>query len=158
MVDRKDLGSWLEGPGSRSGASSAYPGERLGMPRTGRGSIARFGRRLVGVVIDWTACQLIAAALFDVPLPFAGVASGNDTLILLGLFALEQLLLVGTAGYTLGHRVVGLRVLSLDGQRARPFQVLVRTVLLCLFLPAMFWDKDGRSLHDKAAGTLIVRT
>jgi uncharacterized RDD family membrane protein YckC len=128
------------------------------MPRTGRGSIARFGRRLVGVLIDWTACQLIAAALFDVPLPFAGVASGNDTLILLGLFALEQLLLVGTAGYTLGHRVVGLRVLSLDGQRARPFQVLVRTVLLCLFLPAMFWDKDGRSLHDKAAGTLIVRT
>ena len=128
------------------------------MPRTGRGSIARFGRRLVGVLIDWTACQLIAAALFDVPLPFTGVATGNDTLILLGLFAIEQLLLVGTAGYTLGHRVVGLRVLSLDGQRARPFQVLVRTVLLCLFLPAMFWDKDGRSLHDKAAGTLIVRT
>jgi uncharacterized RDD family membrane protein YckC len=128
------------------------------MPRTGRGSMARFGRRLVGVIIDWTACQLIAAALFDVPLPFAGVASGNDTLILLGLFALEHLVLVGTAGYTLGHRIVGLRVLSLDGQRARPFQVLVRTVLLCLFLPAMFWDKDGRSLHDKAAGTLIVRT
>ena len=67
-------------------------------------------------------------------------------------------MLVGTAGYTLGHRVVGLRVLSLDGQRARPFQVVVRTLLLCLFLPAMFWDKDGRSLHDKAAGTLIVRT
>ena len=39
-----------------------------------------------------------------------------------------------------------------------PFQVVVRTVLLCLFLPAMVWDKDGRSLHDKAAGTLIVRT
>jgi uncharacterized RDD family membrane protein YckC len=128
------------------------------MPRSGRGSMARFGRRLVGVLIDWTACQLIAAALFGVPLPFAGVASGNDSLVLLGLFALEHLLLVGTAGYTLGHRVVGLHVLSLDGQRARPFQVLVRTVLLCLFLPAMFWDKDGRSLHDKAAGTVIVRS
>jgi uncharacterized RDD family membrane protein YckC len=127
------------------------------MPRTGRGSMARFGRRLVGVLIDWTACQLIAAAVFHVPLPFAGVASGSDTLVLLGLFALEHLLLVGTTGYTLGHRVVGLRVLSADGRRARPFQVLVRTVLLCLFLPAMFWDKDGRSLHDKAAGTLIVR-
>jgi uncharacterized RDD family membrane protein YckC len=128
------------------------------MPRSGRGSMARFGRRLVGVLIDWTACQLIAAALFRVPLPFAGVASGNDSLVLLGLFALEHLLLVGTTGYTLGHRVVGLHVLSLDGQRARPFQVLVRTVLLCLFLPAMFWDKDGRSLHDKAAGTVIVRS
>jgi uncharacterized RDD family membrane protein YckC len=128
------------------------------MPRTGRGSLARFGRRLVGVLVDWTACQLIAAALFHVPLPFAGVASGSDTLVLLGLFALEHLLLVGTTGYTLGHRVVGLRVLSADGRRARPFQVLVRTVLLCLVLPAMFWDKDGRSLHDRAAGTLIVRT
>jgi uncharacterized RDD family membrane protein YckC len=157
VVDRKDIGSWLEGPGSRSAEPSAYPGERLGMPREGVGSMGRFGRRLVGVVVDWTACQLIAAALFHVPLPFAGVASGSDTLILLAIFALEHLLLLSTTGYTLGHRVVGLRVLSLDGQRARPFQVLVRTVLLCLFLPAMFWDTDGRSLHDKAAGTVIVR-
>ncbi len=157
MVDRKDIGSWLEGPGSRSGAPSAYPGERMGMPREGAGSMGRFGRRLVGAIIDWTACQLIAAALFSVPLPFAGVASQRDTTILLALFALENLLLLSTTGYTLGHRIVGLRVLSLDGHRARPFQVLVRTVLLCLFLPALFWDKDGRGLHDKAAGTLIVR-
>lgn len=120
--------------------------------------MGRFGRRLVGAVIDWTACQLIAAALFSVPLPFAGVASRRDTAILLALFALEHLLLVSSTGYTLGHRIVGLKVLSLDGRRPRPFQVLVRTVLLCLFLPAMFWDKDGRSLHDKAAGTLIVRS
>ena len=158
MVDRKDIGSWLEGPGSRSGAPSAYPGERLGMPRGGRGSMARFGRRLVGALIDWVACTLIATALFDVPLPFTEVPTGNQQFIPLGLFALENLLLVATTGYTLGHRIVGLRVLALDGQRARPFQVLVRTVLLCLFLPAMFWDNDGRGLHDKAAGTLIVRT
>ena len=68
------------------------------------------------------------------------------------------LLLVGTLGSTIGHRLVGLRVLSLHGGAARPLQVLVRTVLLCLFLPAMFWDRDGRGLHDKAAGTVIVRT
>ena len=158
MVDRKDIGSWLEGPGSRSGASPAYRGERLGMPREGAGSIGRFGRRLVGALVDWTACQLIAAALFHVPLPFAGVASGADTLVLLAIFALEHLLLLSTTGYTLGHRAVGLRVLSLDGRTPRPFQALMRTVLLCLFLPAMFWDKDGRSLHDKAAGTVIVRS
>jgi uncharacterized RDD family membrane protein YckC len=128
------------------------------MPRGGTGSIGPFGRRLVGAVLDWFACQLIAAALFHVPLPFAGVASGSDTLILLAIFAVENLLLLSTTGYTLGHRIVGLRVLSLDGRTARPFQVLVRTVLLCLFLPAMFWDKNGRGLHDKAAGTVIVRS
>ena len=158
MVDRKDIGSWLEGPGSRSGASSAYPGERLGMPRTGAGSIARFGRRLVGVVVDWTLCQLIAAALFAVPLPFTAVATGRDTAVLLAVFAAENLLLVGTLGSTIGHRLVGLQVRSLDGRAVQPLQAVLRTALLCLFLPAMFWDRDGRGLHDKAAGTLLVRT
>jgi uncharacterized RDD family membrane protein YckC len=158
VVDRKDIGSWLEGPGARTGSSSAYPGERLGMPRAGAGSMGRFGRRLVGVVIDWVLCSLIATALFGVPLPFTAVATGTQSLIVLAIFAVENLLLVGTLGSTLGHRVVGLRVLSTDGAAARPFQVLVRTALLILFLPAMFWDKDGRGLHDKAAGTLIVRT
>jgi uncharacterized RDD family membrane protein YckC len=158
VVDRKDMGSWLEGPGARTGATSAYPGERLGMPREGAGSIGRFGRRLGGVLIDWTLCQLIAAALFAVPLPFRGVATGSDSLILLTIFALENLLLVGTLGHTMGHRIVGLQVRSLDGHPVRPVQAVVRTLLLCLFLPAMFWDRDGRGLHDKAAGTLIART
>jgi uncharacterized RDD family membrane protein YckC len=54
--------------------------------------------------------------------------------------------------------VGGQQVRSPDGQAVRPFQAVVRTVLLCLFLPAMFWDRDGRGLHDKAAGTLIART
>ena len=154
MVDRKDIGSWLEGPGSRAPGPAAYPGERLGMPREGRGSIGRFGRRLVGVCVDWALCLVVAYGVFHVPLGGAGARS----FVPLGVFAAENLLLVGTLGSTVGHRLVGLRVLSTDGHAARPLQVLVRTVLLCLFLPAMFWDKDGRGLHDKAARTLIVRT
>jgi uncharacterized RDD family membrane protein YckC len=124
------------------------------MPREGRGSMGRFGRRLVGVVIDWALCQLLAYGLFDKAFGVAGAGS----FLPLAVFAAENLLLVGTLGNTIGHRIVGLRVVSTDGRAARPLQVLVRTVLLCLFLPAMFWDKDGRGLHDKAAGTVIVRT
>jgi uncharacterized RDD family membrane protein YckC len=116
--------------------------------------MGRFGRRLVGVVIDWALCQLLAYGLFDKAFGVAGAGS----FLPLAVFAAENLLLVGTLGNTIGHRIVGLRVVSTDGRAARPLQVLVRTVLLCLFLPAMFWDKDGRGLHDKAAGTVIVRT
>lgn len=155
MVDRKDIGSWLEGPGSRSGASGS-PGARLGLPEAGPGSIGRFGRRLVAALIDWALCTLIAYALFDVPLPFTELA-GARSYIVLAVFAVENLLLVGTIGHTLGHRAVGLHVLAQSGSAASPLQVLVRTALLCLFLPAMFWDRDGRGLHDKAAGTIIVR-
>ncbi len=128
------------------------------MPRGGPGSLGRFGRRVVGVVIDWTLCQLIAYGIFSVPLPFTEVATSADTAVLLAIFAIENLLLVGTIGYTVGHRVVGLRVQSTDGRSPRPLQTVVRTVLLCLFVPAMIWDRDGRGLHDKAAGTLIVRS
>jgi uncharacterized RDD family membrane protein YckC len=127
------------------------------MPREGAGSIGRFGRRLAGAFIDWALCTVIAFALFDVPLPFTEVA-GARSYVVLAVFAVENLLLVGTLGYTVGHRIVGLQVRALDGRAARPLQVVVRTVLLCLFLPAMFWDRDGRGFHDKSAGTVIVRT
>ena len=155
MVDRKDIGSWLEGPGSRGREDGDYPGQRLGMPPEGSGAIGRFGRRALGAVIDWTLCTLIAYGVFGVPLPFTDVA-GTGGWVPLAVFAAENLLLVGTLGTTIGHRVVGLQVRSLGGGAASPLQVLVRTVLLCLFLPAMFWDRDGRGLHDIWARTVIV--
>ncbi len=123
--------------------------------------MGRFGRRLVGAVVDWTLCQVIAYAVFSVSLPFtAAAASGSSSQVFipLGVFAVENLLLVGTLGATVGHRVVGLQVRALRGGPPRPLQSVARTVLLCLFLPAMFWDRDGRGLHDRAAGTLIVRS
>jgi hypothetical protein len=33
----------------------------------------------------------------------------------------------------------------------------VRTVLLCLAIPAFIWDRDQRGLHDRVAGTMLVR-
>jgi hypothetical protein len=35
---------------------------------------------------------------------------------------------------------------------------VVRTVLLLLLVPAAVWDRDTRGLHDKAAGTVEVRS
>ncbi len=152
VVDRRDVSSWLEGPGARIGRSD-YPGQRLGLPRAGPGSLGRFGRRLAGVVVDWLVCSLIAASFFGVTVGQTGARS----FIPLVIFALEYLVLVSTTGSTLGHRLVGLRVRSVTRPVLTPVQVLVRTVLLCLFVPAVIWDRDGRGLHDRAAGTAIVR-
>lgn len=151
-MERRDTGSWLEGHGSGM-PSSGFPGQRLGLPAEGAGSIARFGRRLVGVFIDWTLCQLIAIGVFRISFGATGVRA----FVPLAIFAAENLLLVSTLGYTIGHRVVNLQVRSLGPRPLSPAQVAVRTLLLCLFLPAMFWDRDGRGLHDKAARTVIVR-
>lgn len=115
---------------------------------------------MVGLGIDWVASLAVSAALFD-----------GDPMATLGVFAVENVVLVATLGHTLGHRVAGLRVRRLLAPRTGPTPVdapadagapglipaLVRTVLLCLVVPAVVWDADGRGLHDRAAGTAIVR-
>jgi len=98
-------------------------------------------------------CQILAFGLFRVPFGEAGPGSW----VPLGLFALENVLLVGTIGSTFGQRVLEMRLISMSGGRAAPGQVLIRTFLLCLAVPALIWDRDGRGLHDKGAGTVLVR-
>lgn len=153
VIDRKDIGSWLEGPRART-SPDEYRGQRLGLPPSGPGSIGGFGRRLIGVLVDWTIAQLVAAAFLGVPWGEGGPRS----FLVLAVFGVMNLLLVGTLGSTIGHAVAGLRVVGVTGGRATMMQALTRTVLLCLFVPAVIWDRDGRGLHDKVPNTVIVRT
>nr|WP_281497467.1 RDD family protein [Ornithinimicrobium sp. F0845] len=133
----------------------------MGLTERGPGSAATFPRRLVAILIDWLACTFIALAILGVPW---GGLSGTASLLPLGLFALENLLLVGTGGYTLGHGILGLRVHHLGALQAGrpsmpgPKAALIRTVLLCLVIPAFIIDRHGRGLHDRAAGTVILRS
>ncbi len=159
MVDRKDVGSWLEGPRSRTVGEGEWPGKRLGLPGHGPGSVAHFGIRLVGILIDWVIALVIARGFFGVPLPFSEhPATGAQSFIVLGILAVMNVLLVGTIGTTIGHRITGLQVRHVSGGRATFPQAVVRTVLLCLAIPAIVWDRDGRGLHDKVPNTVIVRT
>ncbi|HET7304907.1 MAG TPA: RDD family protein [Segeticoccus sp.] len=145
-------GTRVQGDSGAHPELGAYPGQRLGMPEHGRGSVARLGRRVAALVIDWLLCELIAFA-------FLGFrpGSGTGSWIPLVVFAVENLLLVGTWGSTVGHRLLGMRVIRMDGLPAGPVPGLVRTVLLCLLVPALIWDRDNRGLHDKAAGTVLIR-
>ena len=99
-------------------------------------------------------CQLIAVGLLDVS-PADG---GSSALVPLGLFLLVHLVLVGTIGTTIGHKIVGIEVRAQDGGSMSPKQTLVRTLMVALFFPAILTANDGRGLHDKAAGAMTVRT
>ncbi len=153
VVDRSDIGSWLNGPqlGSEPGG---YPGERLGLPREGSGSLARMGPRVLALLIDWAMCMMIASAFLGYRL--AG-GSGSNTFGPLIVFVVENILLVGTIGATIGHRLVGLQVLAADGGYAGPWRALERSLLLAVVIPAAVWDRDNRGLHDRLAGTVLVR-
>lgn len=154
VVDRRDIGSWLEGPESlRERSESDYPGRDLGLPASGAGSIARTGVRALALIVDWAICSLIASALLGYRWGEPGAGSFTPLLV----FVVENILLVGTLGMTIGHRLFGLRVLRVDGERATLGLATIRTVLLALVLPAVIWDKDQRGFHDRIARTMILR-
>ncbi|MFE1292481.1 RDD family protein [Streptomyces sp. NPDC058751] len=154
MDNRQAIGSWLSGPraaAEEAGVDFGYRGEQLGLPEHGPGSIARPGRRLGALAVDWGLCVLIAYGLLT---DGYGQATGNWALL---LFLVLGVLTVGTVGSTPGKRLLGMRVVAEGGGRPNPLRVLLRTVLLCAAVPALIWDRDGRGLHDRLARTIEVR-
>jgi uncharacterized RDD family membrane protein YckC len=152
--NRQAIGSWLSGPRAAAedmGADFGHRGERLGLPKEGPGSVAPPGRRAVALCIDWALSVLIGYALL----------SGRDlhsaSNWALAVFLVMALLTVGTVGCTPGKRLLGLRVVALDGGRLPLGRTALRTVLLGLAVPALVWDRDTRGLHDRAAGAVQVR-
>lgn len=135
-----------------AGADFGYRGEQLGLPEDGPGSLAGPGRRLGALAVDWGLCFLIAYSLITDG--YQQQATGNWTLL---VFFVTSLLTVGTVGFTPGKRLLGLRVAALDTGTVHPGRALLRTVLLCLAVPALVWDRDGRGLHDRLARTVEVR-
>ncbi|BDI22901.1 RDD family protein [Herbiconiux sp. L3-i23] len=132
---------------SASASPGRYPGERLGLPESGPGSIARPGRRIGAILIDFALCYVVYAAFFF-----------GSNWASLAIFAVEQIVLVTLLGGGVGHLLLGMRVIRLHGGWAGWWRPAVRTALLCLLIPAVIWDADQRGLHDVFADTLLVRT
>jgi hypothetical protein len=123
-----------------------WPGKRLGLPDTGPRSIARLGRRLVAIVIDWALASLVGYLFFDAH-PFA----------ILAAFATLQYLFLMLLSGSIGHLILGMRVVPLRPAWIGVWRPAVRTLLLCLVIPAVIYDRDQRGLHDQLAGTVLVR-
>ncbi|MDO0915521.1 RDD family protein [Streptomyces sp. DT2A-34] len=154
MDKRQAIGSWLSGPRAAAedaGVDFGYRGRQLGLPEEGPGSIARPGRRLGALAVDWGLCVLIAYGLIT---DGYGQATSNWALL---LFFLMSVLTVGTVGFTPGKRLFGLRVVTLETGTVNPLRALLRSALLCVAIPALIWDRDGRGLHDRLARTVEVR-
>jgi uncharacterized RDD family membrane protein YckC len=126
-------------------SAQSYPGERLGRPESGSGSIARIGRRVGALFIDYGAAYVISGFF------------GWDALAILTIFALIQIVFLPTLQGSPGHRILGMRVVRVDGSWVGVWRPVVRTALLIVVIPAVIWDADQRGLHDKVAGTVLVR-
>ncbi|MCV7112890.1 RDD family protein [Mycolicibacterium setense] len=158
----RTMGTWLSGPGpfdagdgeDGQDGQGKYPGERLGLPESGPGSLARMGRRLGALCIDW----LVAYGLAGL-----AMALGLVTLPLLSTAVLVIWMVLGTVAvrlfsFTPGQLAVGLVVVPADGRdRIGIVRAFLRVVLIALVIPPLVSDTDLRGLHDRLTFTAVVR-
>ena len=130
-----------------------YPGQRLGVPADGPGSVASWGRRVLALVVDWVASLLVAG------LVFGSAVWGQDwqAWAPMGVFLLEAGLLTALLGGSFGQLVLRVGVARLDGKPVNLLQALGRTALICLVVPPLVFNRDNRGLHDLAFGTVALR-
>lgn len=138
-------------------AVNTYPGERLGLPTSGPGSIARAGRRIGALLIDYLAATIIATAFLGFDQFALPSEAGLSQFAPMAVFALLQIVFIPTAGGSPGHRILGMRVVRMDGSWIGLGRPIVRTLLLIVVIPAVIWDADQRGLHDKVIGTILIR-
>jgi uncharacterized RDD family membrane protein YckC len=127
-------------------SNDQWPGKNIGLPAEGPRSIARIGRRLVALAIDWAFAVVVSIAFFN-----------YDSLATLGVFVTAQIVLLITANGSFGHLIMGMRVVPRAGGTLSFWRPIVRTLLMALVIPAVIWDADQRGMHDRLAGTLLVR-
>jgi uncharacterized RDD family membrane protein YckC len=155
----RPISSWLSGPESAdSPQASGYPGSTLGLPESGPRSLARSGRRVVALLVDWLIAYGLAALAMELGLISFAMVS---TAVLVIWFVIGAVS-VRLFGFTPGQLALGLMVVSIDGRAGQTGHVgigraLARGALLALVIPALFSDADGRGLQDRFTVTAVVR-
>jgi hypothetical protein len=125
--------------------TNAYPGQHLGLPERGPGSVASMPRRVLALFIDWLLSMLIAYWLT------------KSQFWTIAVFTVEVFFLTALGGSTVGKRLVGIRAVRIGGGPIGFGWALVRTAILLTVVPPLLTDRDLRGLHDRASDTIVVR-
>jgi hypothetical protein len=155
------IGSWLSGPFSDDARrpeerndETQYPGQALGLPERGPGSLARSGRRFAALLIDWLLAYGIAALGTALGL----ISQRQQASAVLVIWLVLGALAVRLFEFTPGQFALGLRVASIDARTHVGLgRAAVRGLMIAFVLPALFVDLDGRGFQDRMTGTAVVQ-
>ena len=154
QLARCSLGHVADNAHDTASASEAYPGERLGLPREGRGSLASWQARVGALIIDWAACMAIAVGFFGTAVLTGG---GWRAWMILTIFFIESTVLSWLAGGSFGQLLSRIAVVRLDSKPLGLLRAVLRAMLVSLALPALIISTDRRGLQDLAAGTVVTK-
>lgn len=155
MAEKK---TWLDGPSipgeyDSAEAVSRWPGELLGLPKSGPGAQASVMRRAGGVLIDWGISMVLAIIITQ----FTDALGAAATLGY-GIWVILGIVCGWLFARTPGMSVLGMGVARVDapGTRVGFWRAAVRTLLTAVFFPAAMVDADGRGMHDRGTGTTVI--
>ena len=136
-----------------SKGEGTYPGQRLGLPASGRGSVASWGSRITALVVDWAASTLVAILAFGL-----GVVNGDGwrSWMTLAVFLVESAVLTALAGGSAGQLATKIAVVRVDGRPLGLLRALCRAAMVCMVIPAVVIGADRRGLHDTLADSVVV--
>ena len=130
-----------------------YAGQRLGLPAEGPRSVASWGRRVAALFVDWFACLLVAQVIDTL----FHVSDATVRSLPLLVFLVEGTLFTAVAAGSFGQLALRIAVVRLDGRPLTVFHTFARTLLICLVIPPLVFNRDNRGLHDLAVNTITVR-
>lgn len=133
--------------------TDGYPGQSIGLPEKGRGSLASWPARVAAILLDWAASMLVAYLLFGV-----GALRGKDWRMWtpMAVFLVEASALTALAGGSFGQLLARIGVVRLDHRPVQWWQAVLRTAMKCLVIPLLVVGAERRALTDLALGTVVV--
>jgi uncharacterized RDD family membrane protein YckC len=134
-------------------SAEPYPGQRLGLPEAGRGSLASWWARVAALIVDWAASMAVAVGLFGTAVV---TGSGWQAWMILAVFFVETTLLVTLTSASFGQLLCRIAVVRLDTKPVGFARAVLRQGLICLALPPLIIGPDRRGLQDLAANTVVV--
>lgn len=140
-----------------------YP-QQPGSPMTPWGPLSGWWRRVGATIVD----GLIIGIPVGFILGLAGAAQAFIDLVVIVVFFFYLMLQLGGSGQTVGNRAVGTRVIdsgtgaAIGNNRAAlraVVQIVLQITVIGWVLDFLWplWDRQNQTLHDKAAGSLVVR-
>ena len=153
MIAAGNLGLVADKVPDLASADESYPGQRLGLPQEGRGSLASWRARIGALIIDWAACMAVAVGFFGSAVLTGG---GWRAWMILTVFFIESTVLSWLAGGSFGQLLSRIAVVRLDAQPLGLPRALFRALLVSLALPALIISTDRRGLQDLEAGTVVI--
>ena len=105
-------------------------------------------------MVDWLACLLVAGVI-------AGGGANPDhgwrAWLPMLVFLVEAGFLTALVGGSFGQLVLRVAVVRVDNRPLSLLRALGRTLLICLVIPPLVYDRDHRGLHDLATRTVTLR-